>query len=71
MIDRPTLLALAQAARTLDAPGLLELWKYLSQVQDARLKAGQVPSPDGLLIVAIMGYCMAARELALRLELTP
>lgn len=64
MIDRPGLLALAQAVRTLGPTDLHGVWSYLSQIQDARLKAGQVPGPDGLLLSAIMGYCVAAQTLA-------
>lgn len=61
-LDLPTIQALAVAARAMDADQLLTVWQGLAKAHEARVLA-HGPTKEGLLMVNLMGYCLASRAL--------
>lgn len=61
-LDLPTLQALAVAVRSMNADQLLAVWHGLQKAQESQVLANG-PTKEGLLMVAIMGYCVSYRAL--------
>lgn len=66
-LDLPTLRALAAALPSMDSDQLLTVWCGLAKAQEAQVLANG-PTKEGLIMVAIMGYCVSYRALLAALK---